>query len=240
MMLIPAIQIKNGKCPAAAEKSARGKTQPDDPVEAAKYWVAAGARRLHITDLDSVVSGKADNAGVIRDIVNACPGVLVQVSGGLRSDATVESYFAANAEYVVLDTRVASTPHFINDLCLEYPGHILAVLETIAGKVVAGGWSKLAQHSLLQVAEHLQREGVAAILCSEQNGGFDINEAMSLAQAMSVPVLVAGGLTSLEDIRKLCKAGAGLGGAVLEAGFANGALDFAKAQKLADSPGISA
>ncbi|MGH8397802.1 MAG: HisA/HisF-related TIM barrel protein [Gammaproteobacteria bacterium] len=240
MLLIPAIRIKNGKCPAAAERSARNQTQLDDPVEVAKSWVAAGARRLHVTDLDSVVSGKADNARIVHNIVNACLEVPVQVSGALRNDATVESYFSAGAEYVVLDTKSASTPHFINDLCLEYPGHILAALATVAGKVVAGGWSKLAQQSVLGVAEHFQREGVAAILCSEQNGGFDIEAVMSLAQTMTVPVLLSGGLNSIEDIRRLCKADAGLSGAVLEAGFAGGAPDFAKAQKLADSLSTSA
>ncbi|MGH8283023.1 MAG: HisA/HisF-related TIM barrel protein [Gammaproteobacteria bacterium] len=237
MLLIPAIQIKSGKCPVVAGKSARDKTQPDDPVALAKHWVAAGARRLHITDLDSVVSGKANNAGVVRDIVSACLDVPVQVSGGLRSDATVENYFSAGAEYVILDTKSASAPHFINDLCLEYPGHILAALETISGKVVAEGWSKLAQHSVLEVAKHFQREGVAAILHSDRNGGktgFNISTALSLAQAMTVPILVAG-LASMDDIRELCRSGAGLGGAVLDAGLASGALYFAKAQKRADS-----
>ncbi|MGA9853171.1 MAG: HisA/HisF-related TIM barrel protein [Gammaproteobacteria bacterium] len=239
MLLIPAIEIKDGKCVPAAGKPARGKTtQPDDPVEAAKRWIAAGARRLNVVDLDGLASGNADNAGVIRNMADACPGVPIQVSGGLRSDEIVENYFAAGAEYMILDTKSASAPHFVNNLCLEYPGHIMVALEAKDGKVAAEGWSKLAQHSVLDVAGHFQREGVAAILYSGRNGnqtGLDIPAALSLAQAMTVPVLVVGGLASFEDIRKLCKAGAGLSGAVLDTGFADDALDFVKAQKLADS-----
>ncbi|MGB9428410.1 MAG: HisA/HisF-related TIM barrel protein [Gammaproteobacteria bacterium] len=238
MLLIPAIQIKNGKCLIVAGKPTRGNTHTDDPVEMAKHWVAAGARRLHIADLDSVVSGKADNAEVIRNVVNAYPGVPMQVSGGMRSDETVEKYFAAGAEFVILNARAASAPHFINDLCLEYPGHILVALEAKAGKVAAEGWSKLAQHTLLEAAENFQREGVSGILCSvriEGTSGSDFGAALSLAQVITIPVMAVDGLASLEDVRTLCKSGGGLSGAVLDAGFTDAMPDFAKARKLADA-----
>ena len=246
MLLIPAIGLKGGKCVFAAAEHPRGKpAQADDPVKVAQNWVAAGARRLQIMDLDSVASGKPENTGVIREIVSACAGVPVQVCGGMRSDEIVENYFAAGVEYVVLGTKSATTPHFINNLCLEYPGHILVTLDVKNGKVAAEGWSKLAHHPVLEVAEHFQREGVAAILyCDKSDGAthnFNIDTGLSLAQAITIPVIMAAGLTSLEDIRELCKADKGsLGGAILEATFANGALDFAKAQQLADSLAIPA
>lgn len=238
MLLIPAIAIRVGKCVNAPAKPAHAKILlPDDPVQVAADWVKAGARRLHVTDLDSGVGDKTSGAEVIRALIAACPGIPIQVSGNLRNDAVVEQYFAAGAEYLILDTKAASTPHFVNDLCLEYPGHILVALEAKHGKLLADGWSKLAQHTLQDVAEHFQREGVAGILYRAASDGkqhTDFAPALSLLQVLNIPVLVSGGLASFEDVRKLCLLGADLSGGVLETGLVNGALDFAKAQKLVD------
>jgi len=237
MLLIPAIEIKNGKCAPAAAVHVRSQTSPlDNPVAVAKHWATAGARRLYVVDTDSIQIGKTANAAVIRAIVEACPGVPLQVSGGVLSDTSVENYFEAGIEYVILGTKAASTPHYINNLCLEYPGHILVELDTKDGKVSTEGWSKLADHDVLEVAEHFQREGVAGILYSDKQLGqthdFKITAAFSLAQALTIPIILANGLGSIEDLQRLYKAGGSvLAGAVLF----NPTLDFAKAQKLADA-----
>lgn len=237
MLLIPAIDIKDGKCTPTTAAPGDDKSVPtDNPVTVAHRWAAAGARRLHVADMDSAQPGKPANAAVIRGIVDACPGVPVQVSGGMRSDANVESYFDAGADYLILETKAASTPHYINNLCLEYPGHILVELDTKDGKVNTEGWSKLANHDALEVAEHFQREGVAGILYSDKHHGgmrnFNLTAALSLAQSLTIPIFLANGLSSLEDIRQLYKAGGGsLAGAVLSVQ----PLEFAKAQKLADA-----
>jgi len=237
MLLIPAIELKNGKCTPATAVHARGQTRPmDEPAAVAKHWAAAGARRLHIVDTDSIQSGKTTHPDVIRAIVEACPGVPLQVSGRMLSDTNVENYFEAGIEYVILGTKAASTPHYINNLCLEYPGHILVELDTKDGKVNTEGWSKLADHDVLEVAEHFQREGVAGILYSDKQLGqshdFRINAALSLAQALTIPIILANGLNTIEDMQRLYKAGGGsLAGAVL---FIP-PLDFAKAQKIADA-----
>ena len=237
MLLIPAIVIKDRKCtPTTAVRGRDKSVTMDDPVAVARHWVAMGARRLHVVDMDSVQSGKPANAAAIREIVDACPSVPLQVSGDMRSDANVENYFDTGAEFMVLGTKTASRPHFINNLCLEYPGHIFVELDTKGGKVNAEGWSKLAEHGALEVAEHFQREGVAGILYSDKQAAdmrdFSIKAVLSLAQAVTIPVIMANGLTSLEDIRQLCEAAGGsLAGAVLSVQH----LDFAKAQKLADT-----
>lgn len=237
MLLIPAIEIKNGKCTPATAVHARGQTSPvDNPLAVAKHWAAAGARRLHVVDTDSIQTGKTANATVIRGIVETCPSVPLQVSGGMLSDANVENYFEAGSEYVILGTKAASTPHYINNLCLEYPGHILVELDTKDGKVNTEGWSKLADHDVLEVAEHFQREGVAGILYSDKHLGqthdFKITAAFSLAQALTIPIILANGLSSIEDMQRLYKAGgSSLAGAVL---FIP-SLDLAKAQKIADA-----
>ncbi len=241
MLLIPTIDLRGGKCVCAGKMHTHGKAVPaDDPLGVARRWVEAGARRLHVTDLDSMTSGKPVNAGVIRAMAAACPGVPVQVSGGLRSDAAVESYFAAGVSFVVLGMKVTSTPHFVNNLCLEYPGHVIVALDSRAGKAAAEGWSKFSNHDVIEVAQHFQREGAAAILYNEVDtdgkpNGRDVKAVLALAQAVTIPV-IAGGVRSLVDLEKLCLAGGdGLGGAVLKDGLYDGALDFVKAQQLTDS-----
>jgi phosphoribosylformimino-5-aminoimidazole carboxamide ribotide isomerase len=237
MLLIPTIEIKSGKCTPATTARVRDQTSHlDNPLAVAKHWVAAGARRLHVTDMDSTQMGKSTNTGLIRDVVNACPGVPVQLSGGMLNDTSLENYFDAGIEYVILGTKAASTPHYINNLCLEYPGHILVQLDTKDGKLNTEGWSKLSDHDVLEVAEHFQREGVAGILYSDkqlaQAHDFKIIAAFSLAQALTIPVILANGVHSVEDLQQLYQAGgSSLAGAVLLAQN----LDFAKAQKLADA-----
>lgn len=237
MLLIPIIEIKNGKCTDAT--TVRGNRQSDlvdNPVEAARHWVAAGARRLHVVDMDSNQTSKISNAAVIRGIVDACPGVPLQVYGGMLNDTTVEGYFDAGVDYVILGTKTTSTPHYINNLCLEYPGHILVELDTKDGKIYAEGWSKLTNHDVLEVAAHFQREGIAGILYSDKQAGqvrkFHIQPAITLAQTLTIPVILSRGPSSLKDLQQLFKAGgSALAAAVL---FAQ-ALDFAKAQTLADT-----
>jgi phosphoribosylformimino-5-aminoimidazole carboxamide ribotide isomerase len=237
MLLIPMIEIKNGKCTPATAIHVRGQNSPmDDPAAVAKHWASAGARRLHIVDTDSSQSGKTTHPTVVHAMVEACLGVPLQISGGMLSDTSVENYFEAGIEYVILGTKAASTPHYINNLCLEYPGHILVELDTKDGKVNTEGWSKLANHDVLEVAEHFQREGVAGILYNEkhirQPHDFNIAAAVSLAQALTIPVILAHGLNSIEDMQKLYEAGgSSLAGAIIF----SPTLDFAKAQKLADT-----
>ena len=231
MLLIPALDLKDGKL-------ARAKNGASDPVAVAQAWVKAGARRLHVNDLDSAATGKPAQAAVVKRIIAACPGVPVQVGGGMRSEEAVATYIEAGVDFVVLGTRAVTSPHLVNDLCLEYPGHIIVSLDTKDGKVATEGWSKFADAGVAEVAEHFQREGVAAILYNPVGGasnGACVSAATELARAIAIPVLVAGGVASLEDVRALCQhAGEDLMGAVLGAAL-DGGLDLAQAQKLADS-----
>lgn len=237
MLLIPVIEIKNGKCtlPQVPETF--------DPARAARHWLEAGARRLHLLDRDAAASGKPANVGAVRTIVETCAGVPVQVGGGLRSEAAVEAYFEAGASYAVLGSKALSTPHVVNNLCLEYPGRIFVGLEARDGKLLADGWSKFAEHDVAAAAAHFQREGAAGIVCTHDGGegrldGADRQTLLTVAQSVAIPVFVAGGIGSLPELRALAKdGGEALGGAILSGAHA-GTLDFAKAQQLAD--GLSA
>ena len=237
MLLIPSIELKGGKC-VRRGKGGESVAYSDDPAAVASRWVKAGARRLHLVDLDSVASGKPAQAAAVEKIVAACPGTQVQVAGGMRSEEAVQAYMDAGAAFVVLGTRAVTMSHLVNDLCLEYPGHIIVGLESKNGKVATEGWSKLADADVSGAAEHFQREGAAAILHTALGHGAEdgahVVAAAVLAKAIAIPVIAAGGVGKLEDVRKLCDAGQELLGALVGEPLQNG-LDLAAAQKLADS-----
>ncbi len=243
MLLIPSLEIKGGKCVRRPVASTHAKpsdyiSYADDPVAQAQKWVKAGARRLHVVDVDSQAGGKPVQAALVQRIVSACPGVPVQVAGGMRSEEAVLAYIEAGADFVVLGMRALTAAHLVNDLCLEYPGHIVVALDVKDGKVATeGGWSKLAHTDMTEAAEHFQREGVAALIyCAA--GGVDkdyLGSAATLGRAVATPVIAAGGVMKLEDVRAACAAGGEdlLGVIVCEA--LHEGLDLAAAQKLADT-----
>ena len=234
MLLIPAINLKNGHC-------VRGSTVVDkDPVVTAKRWLDAGARRLHVIDLDGAVSGEPENADAIHAIASAYPDVPLQVGGGIRSEETVQTYLDAGVDWVIIGTRAVTTPHFVNDLCLEFPGHIMVGLDAKDGRLAIDGWSKLSTHDLLDTARYLERDGIAAFVFTDivrdgRLGGINLDATVELARAVSVPVFAAGGVGGLDDVRALAAADEdNLAGAIVGRALYDGKLDFAEAQRLAD------
>ncbi|HSO99972.1 MAG TPA: HisA/HisF-related TIM barrel protein, partial [Thioalkalivibrio sp.] len=150
MLVIPAIDLKDGKCVRLRQGRMEDATVfSDDPVEVAGRWVEAGARRLHVVDLDGAFSGEPRNAGIISEIVARYPDLPVQVGGGIRDDDTVQVYLDAGVQWVIIGTKAVSAPHFVNDLCLEFPGHIIVGLDAKDGKVAIDGWSKLSNHDVI-------------------------------------------------------------------------------------------
>ena len=144
MLIIPAIDIKNGKCVRLNQGQMDQETiYSDDPVAMANKWVEKGARRLHIVDLDGAVHGVPRNAGIIHAMVEAHPDIPVQVGGGIRDEDTIQTYLDAGVSYVIIGTRAVTTPHFVSDVCLEFPGHIIVGLDAKNGKLATNGWSKL-------------------------------------------------------------------------------------------------
>ena len=241
MLIIPAIDIKDGKCVRLSQgRMDQATIYSDDPVSMAGKWVRAGARRLHIVDLDGAVKGRPSNADIIHAIAEACPDVPLQVGGGIRDEDSIQAYLDVGVSYVIIGTRAVTTPHFVSDVCLEFPGHIIVGLDAKDGKLATNGWSKLSHHDAIDMAQRFEEDGVAAIIFTDigRDGmlnSVNIEATVRLCRAITIPVIASGGITNLADIRRLSEAKEeGIYGAITGRAIYENTLDFAAAQRLAD------
>ncbi len=241
LLVIPAIDLKDGQCVRLRQGRMNEATVfSDDPVATAQRWVEAGARRLHIVDLNGAHLGKPVNAEAVEAIAAKFPDLPIQVGGGIRDEETIQAYLDSGVRYVILGTKAVNAPHFVGDVCASFPGHIIVGLDARDGKVAIDGWSKLSGHDVIDLARKYQNDGVEAIIYTDigrdgMMSGVNIEATAKLASSISIPVIASGGITGLEDIRRLCGvADSGIIGAVIGRALYEGAIDFAEAQKLAD------
>jgi phosphoribosylformimino-5-aminoimidazole carboxamide ribotide isomerase len=242
MLLIPAIDLKDGKCVRLRQGRMEDETVfADDPLDMAQRWVDAGAQRLHLVDLNGAFAGQPVNTQVIHRIADAFPDVPIQVGGGIRDEDTVQLYLDAGVQYVIIGTKAVSAPHFINDLCLEFPGHIIVGLDARDGKVAIDGWSKLSHHDVIDMAQHFERDGVEAIIYTDisRDGmmqGVNVEATVKLASEITTPVIASGGISTLDDIKALrAVEEEGIMGAIIGRALYEGSIDLAEAQKLVDA-----
>ena len=242
MLLIPAIDLKDGRCVRLRQGRMDDETVfSDDPVAVAMSWADQGARRLHIVDLDGAVAGKPVHDRVIGDIVEAIPDVPVQVGGGIRDEDAVQAYLNAGVRWAIIGTKAVKTPHLIGELCVEFPGHIIVGLDTKDGKLAVDGWSKLSHHDVHDLARQFETDGVEALVHTDigRDGmlnGVNIESTVALAKSVHIPVIASGGIHSLDDIRALAEvADEGITGAITGRAIYEGTLDFSEGQKLADA-----
>ncbi len=242
MLIIPAIDIKDGRCVRLSQGNMDKETiYSDDPVAMADRWVESGARRLHIVDLDGAVNGRPGNADIIHAIAEAHPQVPIQVGGGIRDEDTIQTYLDVGVSFVIIGTRAVTTPHFVSDVCLEFPGHIIVGLDAKNGKLATNGWSKLSHHDANDMAQRFEEEGVAAIIFTDigRDGmlsNVNVEATVSLCQNITIPVIASGGISNMDDIKALCEAGEeGIFGAITGRAIYEGKLDFAEAQQYADT-----
>jgi phosphoribosylformimino-5-aminoimidazole carboxamide ribotide isomerase len=243
MLLIPAIDLKDGKCVRLQQGDMNAATTfSDDPAAMARRWLDAGARRLHLVDLNGAFAGRPVNENAVKSILRVVgDSIPVQLGGGIRDLDTVERYLDDGISYVVIGTAAVKNPGFMKDACSAFGGHVIVGLDAKDGKVATDGWSKLTGHEVLDLASKFEDYGVEAVIYTDigRDGmltGVNVEATVKLAQALSIPVIASGGLAGMADIERLCAAEAdGVSGVICGRSIYTGALDFAAAQKRADA-----
>jgi phosphoribosylformimino-5-aminoimidazole carboxamide ribotide isomerase len=242
MLLIPAIDLKDGHCVRLKQGDMDAVTVfSEDPAAMAKHWLAQGARRLHLVDLNGAVAGKPKNEPAIKAIVKAVgDDIPVQLGGGIRDLDTIERYLDDGISYVIIGTAAVKNPGFLHDACGAFPGHIIVALDAKDGKVATDGWSKMTGHDVIDLARKFEDYGVEAVVYTDigRDGmmtGVNVEATVKLARALRIPVIASGGIASMDDIHALCAVEAeGIVGAITGRAIYEGRLDFKLAQDEAD------
>jgi len=241
MLIIPAIDIKDGHCVRLKQGDMQAVTVfSEDPAAMAQHWLERGAERLHIVDLNGAVAGRPKNELAIREIVSVVgEEIPVQLGGGIRDLDTIERYLDDGITYVVIGTAAVKNPGLLHDACYAFPGHIIVGLDAREGKVATDGWSKMTGHDVIDLARKFEDYGVEAVVYTDigRDGmltGINVEATVRLAKAIKVPVIASGGLSSLDNIRTLLKHEAdGIVGAIAGRAIYEGTLDFAQAVEAA-------
>ncbi|WP_424859717.1 MULTISPECIES: 1-(5-phosphoribosyl)-5-[(5-phosphoribosylamino)methylideneamino]imidazole-4-carboxamide isomerase [unclassified Tepidimonas] len=245
MLLIPAIDLKDGQCVRLKQGDMEQSTIfSDDPAAMARHWVEQGATRLHLVDLNGAFAGKPRNEAAVRSILREVgDDIDVQLGGGIRDLDTIERYLDAGLRYVIIGTAAVKNPGFLQDACSAFGGHIIVGLDARDGKVATDGWSKLTGHEVVDLARKFEDYGVEAIVYTDigRDGmltGINVEATVRLAQALSIPVIASGGLSGLDDICRLCEVESeGVEGVICGRAIYSGELDFAAAVRLVDELG---
>jgi phosphoribosylformimino-5-aminoimidazole carboxamide ribotide isomerase len=209
MILIPAIDIKQGQCVRLRQGNMEDTTVfSDDPVSMAQKWVLQGAKRLHLVDLDGAFAGEPVNADVVESISNQFPDLPIQIGGGIRTVDTVEAYLEAGVSYVIIGTQAVKKPEFVTELCAEFPGKVIVGIDAKNGMVAVQGWAESSDTSAEHLAQRFEDQGVSAIVYTDisRDGmmqGVNVEATRALANAVSIPVIASGGVTNIDDIKKL-------------------------------------
>ncbi len=242
MLLIPAIDLKDGQCVRLKQGEMDAVTVfSDDPAAMAREWVKRGARRLHLVDLNGAFAGTPKNEAAIRAILKEIDGAIpVQLGGGIRDLDTIERYLDAGIQYVIIGTAAVKNPGLLRDACAAFAGRILVGLDAKEGKVATDGWSKLTGHDVIDLARKFEDYGVEAVIYTDigRDGmltGVNVEATARLARAIRIPVIASGGLATMADVEALCEVAAdGIQGAITGRAVYQGTLDFVAAQKRAD------
>ena len=244
MLLIPAIDIKNGRCVRLRQGDLENNitVYSDDPVAVARQWADLGAERLHIVDLDGAATGRPVNAALIRDMVNEVSGEMeVELGGGLRSLEQVERYIDAGVSYAVIGTAALKRPGFLHEACSNFGGQIIVALDARDGLVATDGWQNTTAIKAVDIARKFESYGVEAFLYTDiaRDGmltGCNVEATAELARAVGVPVIASGGVRDIEDIRRILAVEKdGVCGAILGRSLYEGTLRFEDALALVEA-----
>ncbi|MDY7025355.1 MAG: 1-(5-phosphoribosyl)-5-[(5-phosphoribosylamino)methylideneamino]imidazole-4-carboxamide isomerase [Pseudomonadota bacterium] len=241
MLIIPAIDLKEGKCVRLRQGRMEDDTVfSEHPGEVAEHWVILGARRVHLVDLDGAFAGKPVNGDIVRSIASSFPEVPIQIGGGIRSLEVINYYLEAGVRFVIIGTKAVEDPDFVKQACKEFPKNIIVGIDAKDGYVATDGWAKVSEVKATDLGKQFEDCGVQSIIYTDisRDGmmqGVNIEQTKELAMSVKIPVIASGGVTNEDDIRQLCSyAEHNIGGVVVGRAIYEGTLDLEKAQRLAD------
>jgi len=242
MLLIPAIDIKEGKCVRLRQGLMEDSTVfSDSPLAMSDKWVELGAKRIHLVDLDGAFAGRPANADVINAIAEKHPTVPIQIGGGIRDEKTIRAYIDAGVEYVIIGTRAANEPEFIGEIAQEFGKNLIIGLDAKDGIVAVDGWAKLTKHKVVDLAKRFEDDGVQAVIYTDiaRDGmmqGVNLEATKHLAESVNIPIIASGGVTNMDDLIELQKIEySGISGVITGRAIYEGTLDFAQGQAYLDS-----
>lgn len=241
MLIIPAIDLKDGQCVRLRQGRMEDSTVfSGDPVDMATRWVNAGTRRLHLVDLNGAFAGEPVNGEVVTAIAKAHPDLPIQIGGGIRSGETIEAYLQAGVNFVIIGTKAVKEPAFVTEMCQQFPGHIIVGIDAKQGMVATDGWAEVTEVKATELAARFEADGVSAIVYTDidRDGmmqGVNVEATVAMARASRIPVIASGGITNMEDIQALrAVSEQGILGAITGRAIYEGTLDVAEAQQYCD------
>lgn len=241
MLIIPAIDLKQGQCVRLRQGRMEDATVfSDDPAAMARRWMDAGCRRLHVVDLDGAFAGRPENKAAVRAMVQACPGLPIQLGGGVRTLETIEAYLDLGLQWVIIGTQAVKEPSFVKAACQTFSGHIIVGVDAHDGWVATEGWAEASTVSAVEVVKQFAGDGVSSVVYTDigRDGmlsGVNVEATAQLARDTGCPVIASGGLRDLDDIRALLAVSdQGILGAITGRAIYEGTLDLSDALQLAE------
>ncbi|OZG71851.1 1-(5-phosphoribosyl)-5-[(5-phosphoribosylamino)methylideneamino]imidazole-4-carboxamide isomerase [Hahella sp. CCB-MM4] len=242
MLIIPAIDLKDGKCVRLKQGRMDDSTVfSDDPVAMASKWVEAGCRRLHLVDLNGAFAGEPVNGEIVAAIAKKYPDLPIQIGGGIRDFDTIEHYLKAGVQYVIIGTKAVKEPEFVKQACQQFPGHIIVGIDAKDGWVATEGWADISTIQATDLALKFKDAGVSSIVYTDiaRDGmmqGVNVEATALLAKVSGLPIIASGGVTDMNDIKRLREVSdAGIVGAITGRAIYEGTLDVKEAQDYCDS-----
>ena len=238
MIIIPAVDIKNGKCVRLLQGRMDDETiYSDDPAAMALKWAQIGAQLIHVIDLDGAFAKSPQNIGAVRKLLKTVE-VPIQLGGGIRNEETVHMYFELGVSRIIIGTEAIKKPAFVKRVCQKYPGQIIVGIDARQGRVAIDGWTHTTGIEVIELAKEFEGCGIAAINFTDiqrdgMQTGPNLDATLRLAEAVTIPVIASGGVSSIEDIENLLPLEkAGVAGVIVGKALYSGQLDLKAALDL--------